>query len=88
MAKGSTKRVDIAPGNRQMRARKVKPVVFPIRMSQETLDLLGEVAEWKGAPASTLARMWILERLAQEREANPGRSKYGEWIKRTVELPE
>ena len=67
--------------------KKNKPVVFPIRMSPETLDILSEVAEWKGISTSTLARMWIMERLATEREKNPHRSSYGEWIKKEIELP-
>ena len=67
--------------------KKNKPIVFPIRMSSETLDILSEVAEWKGLPTSTLARMWIMERLATEREANPERSIYGEWVKKEIELP-
>ena len=88
MTRGSAKRADTTSGGPKVPMRRAKPVIFPIRMSRETCELLSEVAEWKGLPASALARMWLLERLAQEREANPGRSKYGEWIKRQIELPE
>ena len=88
MASENVKRVEVARGRPKAPSRRVKPLIFPIRMSKETIDLLAEVAEWKGVPASTLARMWLLERLAQEREANPGRSRFGEWIKRQIELPD
>ena len=37
-----------------------------IKLSQETIDELRELAEAKGLGSSTLVRMWILERLRED----------------------
>lgn len=42
-------------------------VLIALRMDEETLAGLKEVAKRKGLNYSTLARMWITERLRQER---------------------
>lgn len=55
--------------------RKFKSEVFTIRMSEESLAWLQEVAARKEVSPSTLARMWILERLSQE-----GSPAGDEWV--------
>jgi predicted HicB family RNase H-like nuclease len=55
--------------------RRFKPKVFTIRMSEESLAWLQEVAARKEVSPSTLARMWILERLSQE-----GTPSGNEWV--------
>jgi predicted DNA binding CopG/RHH family protein len=42
-------------------------VLIALRMDEETLDGLKEVAKRKGLNYSTLARMWLTERLREER---------------------
>jgi predicted DNA binding CopG/RHH family protein len=42
-------------------------VLIALRMDEETLDGIKRVARRKGLNFSTLARMWITERLHQER---------------------
>lgn len=46
--------------------RRFKPKVFTIRMSEESLAWLQEAAAPKEVSPSTLARMWIWERLSKE----------------------
>lgn len=55
--------------------RRFKPKIFTIRMSEESLAWLQEVAARKEVSPSTLARMWILERLSQE-----GEPSSNEWV--------
>ncbi len=42
-------------------------VLLALRMDEDTLDGLKQVAKRKGLNFSTLARMWLTERLRQER---------------------
>lgn len=60
----------------------VKAEILPIRIDEFVLRHLSEVAEAKGIGASTLARMWILERLAGE--AAPS---FGPWVSGSDSVP-
>lgn len=55
--------------------KRIRQETLTIRISAETLVWLRDVADKKEVAPSTLARMWILERLGQE---DP--SKNGEWV--------
>jgi len=54
--------------------KRFKQQIFPIRMSENAVAWLREVADKKEVAPSTLARMWILERLSLE-----GPPKSGDW---------
>ena len=56
--------------------KRIKQEVLTLRMDEPTTNWLKEVAERKGLGVSTLARMWLLERLSEE----PAPST-GEWVK-------
>ena len=55
--------------------RHIKQKVLTLRLDDPTIQWLLEVADKKGLGISTLMRMWVLERLADE--APP---KNGEWV--------
>ena len=42
-----------------------------IKLSDETIQLLREIAQRKGIGPTTLVRMWVLEHLRSEGQANP-----------------
>ena len=44
-----------------------------VRLNAETLDRLATIARKKGIGPSTLARIWLMERLAEEEEAGQHR---------------
>ena len=44
-----------------------KPNILAVRLDAHTIDRLAEVGRAKGLGPSTLARMWLLERLEQEK---------------------
>jgi hypothetical protein len=46
--------------------KRIKAQVLGVRLDEFNLDSLAKMAEKKGVGASTLARIWILERLGQE----------------------
>lgn len=45
-----------------------------VRLDEETLDAIAKRALQEGIGASTLARIWILDRLRSERKRSPSRS--------------
>lgn len=47
--------------------------VLAVRLDARTIDQLGDIGRSKGLGASTLARMWLLERLQAEGEARVNR---------------
>lgn len=55
--------------------KRIKAEMLNLRMDEPTMDWLREVSKKKGLGASTLARMWVLERLSQE-----GPPSTGEWV--------
>lgn len=46
--------------------KRLKTEMLSIRMSEDTLRWLEEIAERKGVNTSTMARMLLLERMSQE----------------------
>lgn len=58
---------DYWPDLKPVRVQVVKPLThpIPIRLDAETYDKLKSRAHKKGIGATTLARMWIIERLEQ-----------------------
>jgi hypothetical protein len=44
-----------------------------VRLDAETIDTLAAIGASKGVGPSTLARMWLIERLASERQAHGAR---------------
>ncbi len=44
--------------------------VLAVRLDAKTIGQLGDIGRKKGLGASTLARMWLLERLEREDERN------------------
>lgn len=52
------------------RIRVAKPLahILGVRLDARTIDRLSAIGRKKGVGASTLARMWLLERLARELE--------------------
>ena len=55
--------------------KRIKQEMLNLRMDEPSMEWLREISAKKGVGASTLARMWILERLAQE-----GPPKKGPWV--------
>jgi hypothetical protein len=53
--------------------RVAKPLahILGVRLDAKTITQLGAIGRKKGLGASTLARMWILERLEQEEATKP-----------------
>lgn len=53
----------------EVRVRVAKPLVhiLGVRLDAKTIDKLGAIGRKKGVGASTLARMWLLERLQREK---------------------
>jgi hypothetical protein len=51
----------------KIRAARNLEHVLSVRLDATTLDKMVDVGRKKGVGASTLARMWLLERLAKER---------------------
>ena len=45
--------------------------ILAVRLDAQTIDRLAKAGRRKGIGPSTLARMWLLERLEQERQAAP-----------------
>ena len=80
MAKVAVSKIQDSTGLETLPPKRAKPVVFQIRITQETVDRIAEIAELKEIPVSTLARMWLLERLAQERQQMSPVSRQGEWV--------
>ena len=74
MSKATTKRLKHEQGEEDLPPKRFKQQIFPIRMSEDAVTWLQEVAAKKEVAPSTLARMWILERLSQE-----GPPSKGEW---------
>lgn len=64
-----------APDLDVLPAKRIKQAVLSVRLDEPTIAWLEEAAQRKGIGASTLARMWILEKLSQE-PVKPG----DEWV--------
>lgn len=54
---------------RPRRTHRLEPVA--IRLDEETLTQLREIAQERGIGPTTLARMWILEHLREQRRPTP-----------------
>jgi hypothetical protein len=74
MNRESTNGITIFDQDKELPPRRLKQEILTIRISSETLTWLREVAAEKEIGPSTLARIWILERLGQERP--PGDSEW------------
>ena len=74
MSKTVAKKIKPERGGDDLPPKRFKQQIFPIRMSDDAVAWLQEVAAKKEVAPSTLARMWILERLSQE-----GPPSKGEW---------
>jgi hypothetical protein len=61
---------------KEVKIKVAQPLVhiLGVRLEAKTITQLGEIGRKKGLGASTLARMWLLERLDQE---NTKRTKRG-----------
>ena len=70
MNKESTKEIMTFDQEEELPPRRFKQEILTIRISSETLAWLRQVAAEKEIGPSTLARIWILERLSQERPPN------------------
>jgi hypothetical protein len=53
----------------EVRVKVTRPLshILAVRLDARTIDRLAEVGRAKGLGPSTLARMWLLERLEQEK---------------------
>lgn len=80
MGKAMAKRMKAIETPSDLPPRRAKAIIFQIRMTPEALDRINEIADRKELAASALARMWLLERLAQERKRLDPPSKYPEWV--------
>jgi len=49
--------------------------ILGVRLDAQVIGELADIARQKGIGPSTLARMWLMERLAQERESASQRTK-------------
>ena len=54
---------------KEVRVKATRPLshILAVRLDARTIDRLAEVGRAKGLGPSTLARMWLLERLEQEK---------------------
>jgi hypothetical protein len=54
---------------KEVRVRVARPLshILAVRLDARTIDRLAEVGRAKGLGPSTLARMWLLERLEREK---------------------
>jgi hypothetical protein len=54
---------------KEVRVKVARPLshILAVRLDARTIDRLAEVGRAKGLGPSTLARMWLLERLEQEK---------------------
>ena len=66
----NNKDAPLQPGTIITRPGRQRAHVFSIRLAESEMKALEAAAERHGLPASTLARTWIAERLANEGEAN------------------
>ena len=62
-------------GPDELPPKRIKHEMLNLRMDKPSMEWLREVSEKKGVGVSTLARMWVLERLAHE-----GPPKKGPWV--------
>jgi hypothetical protein len=54
------------PGTVYTRPNRARSAMFSLRLNPEELAAVQALAEAQGVPASTLARAWIVQRLAAE----------------------
>jgi hypothetical protein len=54
---------------KEVRVKVARPLghILAVRLDARTIDRLAEIGRAKGLGPSTLARMWLLERLEQEK---------------------
>jgi len=54
---------------KEVRVKVARPLghILAVRLDAHTIDRLAEIGRAKGLGPSTLARMWLLERLEQEK---------------------
>jgi hypothetical protein len=54
---------------KEVRVKATRPLshILAVRLDSRTIDRLAEVGRAKGLGPSTLARMWLLERLEEEK---------------------
>ncbi len=55
----------------EVQDRHAKPLIkrgLTVKLSEETIEQLREIAEAQGIGPTTLVRMWVLERLRERRE--------------------
>ena len=52
--------------------KQIKQKLLTLRLDEPTINWLKEIADTKGMGASTLARMWLLERLSSEKPPSTG----------------
>lgn len=59
---------------KEVKVRFARPLdhILAVRLEARTLDRLAAIGRKKGIGPSTLARMWIMERLAEQEEAGQG----------------
>ena len=55
--------------------KQIKQKLLTLRLDEPTINWLKEIADTKGMGTSTLARMWLLERLSSEKSPSTG-----EWV--------
>ena len=55
--------------------KQIKQKLLTLRLDEPTINWLKEIADTKGMGTSTLARMWLLERLSSEKPPSTG-----EWV--------